>query len=375
MNINPSEFKLLVVDDVPTNVILLKALLSRQQYNVVTASSGPEALEIIQKDCPDLVLLDVMMPEMSGLEVCKHIRQDLNLNDLPVILLTALNNNEDIVEGFAAGANDFVSKPFNNEVLLMRIRFQLSVVASTRIILKQTEDLSNTISSRDKLYSVIAHDLRSPLGTIRMILNYVTPKVKELSQADDELKDMLETANSISEDAFTLFDNLLKWTKSQVGNINYIPQKVDVVEFVSSAIEIQSDIAKNKNITITTKYPQEKIELIVDIDMMKTVFRNLLSNAIKFCDSGSEIVVQMTDQPDKVTFDVIDQGCGMTQDKIDKIESGRVDFTTAGTKNESGSGLGLMLTREFIIRNGGQLKVTSEVGKGSTFSFDIPKKQ
>lgn len=371
MNIDPSDYEILVVDDIPSNVLLLKAILTRHHFNIVTASNGREAIEIIEKKAPDLALVDVMMPEINGYDLCRHIREKMKLDDLPIILLTALNDSEDIVIGFEAGANDFVSKPFNNEVLLMRIRFQLSIIASKRLILKQAKELSATISSRDKLYSVIAHDLRSPLATLKMILNYVSTKISSFD-IDEDLKDMISTANSISEDAFNLFDNLLKWTKSQNNMLRYVPQKIEVTELVESSIEILKGVAYNKGITIITKLFNEKISVEVDIDMIKTVFRNILSNAIKFSEKGSNIILEAINRGDNVLFNIIDQGKGMDRSSIEKIESGKVDFTSVGTNNESGSGLGLMLTREFIIRNGGTLSVHSVVGEGSTFSFYIP---
>ncbi len=371
MNIDPSDYEILVVDDIPSNVLLLKAILTRHHFNIVTASNGREAIEIIEKKAPDLALVDVMMPEINGYDLCRHIREKMKLDDLPIILLTALNDSEDIVIGFEAGANDFVSKPFNNEVLLMRIRFQLSIIASKRLILKQAKELSATISSRDKLYSVIAHDLRSPLATLKMILNYVSTKISSFD-IDEDLKDMISTANSISEDAFNLFDNLLKWTKSQNNMLRYVPQKIEVTELVESSIEILKGGAYNKGITIITKLFNEKISVEVDIDMIKTVFRNILSNAIKFSEKGSNIILEAINRGDNVLFNIIDQGKGMDRSSIEKIESGKVDFTSVGTNNESGSGLGLMLTREFIIRNGGTLSVHSVVGEGSTFSFYIP---
>lgn len=372
MVINPSEFKILIVDDIPSNIMLLKAILSREKYNVVSASGGKEAVDIIEKDAPDLVLLDVMMPGMNGFDVCTYVRKELKLSDLPIILLTALNSNEDVVKGFQVEANDFVSKPFNNEVLLMRIKFQLSVVASTRIIKEQSEELSKTIKSRDTLYSVIAHDLRSPLATTRMIMNYVVDEIKKYD-IDPDLFEMLSNVNTISEEAFNLFDNLLKWTKSQTGRLNCIKQTIDVSELTTSSLDVLQTVAANKGIKIDIHTPQDTINVSVDIDMMKTVFRNLISNAVKFSKSGDTITVTATPEEEKVLISVSDQGCGITQENIDKIVNGKVDFSTAGTNNESGSGLGLMLTKEFINRNGGDLMLTSEIGKGSVFSFYIPK--
>ena len=373
MVINPSDFNILVVDDIASNIILMKAILSREGYNVSTAGNGKDAISIIEKTPPDLLLLDVMMPQMDGFQVCTHIRNMVGMNDMPIILLTALNSNDDIVKGFSVGANDFVSKPFNNDVLLMRIKFQLSMVASLRIIKSQSEELEKIIKSRDIMYSIIAHDLRSPLATTRMVMNYVVDEINQY-KLDSDIVDMLQNVNTISEDAFNLFDNLLKWTKSQTGRLNSIKQKVEISELVHSSIDVLQTVASSKGIDIEVINLPEKINVSVDIDMMKTVFRNIISNAIKFSKSGDKITIVISEKDeDNICIEVKDQGCGISPENVSKIMDGNIDFSTNGTSEESGSGLGLMLTRDFIERNGGKLQLVSQMGVGSTFSFCIPK--
>lgn len=373
MVINPSDFHILVVDDIASNIILMKAILSREGYNVSTTSNGKDAISIIEKTPPDLLLLDVMMPQMDGYQVCTHIRNIIGMDDLPIILLTALNSNDDIVKGFSVGANDFVSKPFNNDVLLMRIKFQLSMAASLRIIKSQSEELEKIIKSRDIMYSIIAHDLRSPLATTRMVMNYIVDEIKQY-KLDSDIVDMLQNVNTITEDAFNLFDNLLKWTKSQTGRLNSIKQKVEVSELVHSSIDVLQTVALSKGIDIEVINLPEKINVSVDIDMMKTVFRNIISNAIKFSKSGDKITIIISDKDeDNICIEVKDQGCGISPENVSKIIDGNIDFSTNGTSEESGSGLGLMLTRDFIERNGGKLELVSQMGVGSTFSFCIPK--
>ena len=171
VEINPSEYKVLIVDDVISNVLLLKVLLNNEKFQIVTASNGTEALAQVKKEKPDLVLLDVMMPDISGFDVAKQMKADPEMSDIPIIFLTALNSTADIVKGFQVGGNDFISKPFNKEELIIRVTHQISLVAAKRIIVAQTEELRKTIMGRDKLYSVIAHDLRSPMGSIKMVLN------------------------------------------------------------------------------------------------------------------------------------------------------------------------------------------------------------
>ena len=156
MEINPSEYKILIVDDVMSNVLLLKVLLTNEKFNIVTASNGNQALDQVKKENPDLILLDVMMPDMSGFEVSQKLKADPEAAHIPIIFLTALNSTADIVKGFQVGGNDFISKPFNKEELIIRVSHQISLVAAKRIIEAKTEELKKTIIGRDKLYSVIA---------------------------------------------------------------------------------------------------------------------------------------------------------------------------------------------------------------------------
>ncbi|MEG2151594.1 MAG: response regulator, partial [Bacteroidaceae bacterium] len=169
MEINRADYKILIVDDVISNVLLLKVLLTNEHFCIATASNGHEALEQVGKEQPDLILLDVMMPDMNGFEVAKELKTNPETEEIPIIFLTALNGTSDIVKGFQVGGNDFISKPFNKEELIIRVSHQISLVAAKRIILRQTEELQHTIMGRDKLYSVIAHDLRSPMGSMKMV--------------------------------------------------------------------------------------------------------------------------------------------------------------------------------------------------------------
>jgi len=373
MKIVPSDYNILVVDDIISNVMLLKAILKKYKYNIDSATSGEQAIEIIRKKTPDLILLDVMMPGMSGYDVVEYIRKDLDLQEVQIIMLTALNSNEDIIKGFAIGANDFVSKPFNNEVLLKRMEFQLSVIASRRIIEHQAQELRNTIKTRDKLYSVIAHDLRSPLATCKMIMNFIMDQQIPNEKVSDDLKEMLENVNQITEDAYSLFDNLLKWTKTQTGQLKRVVQDVNANEIVEGSIGMLELIAQNKNIALNVSYAEHEITLKTDIDMNKTVFRNLVSNAIKFSNEGSTIEVLIEADDKNVYYSVIDHGAGMDEKKVNKILSGTVDFSNLGTRDEEGSGLGLILAKEFVERNGGEMSIESKVGEGSTFKFYLPR--
>ena len=371
--IDHSEYTILVVDDVVSNVLLLKVLLTNEKFKVVTANNGKDALVQAAEKQPDLILLDVMMPEMNGFEVSEKLKANPVTQNIPIIFLTALNTTSDIVKGFKVGANDFISKPFNKEELVIRVTHQISLVAAKRIILRQTEELRKTIMGRDKLYSVIAHDLRSPMGSIKMVLNMLILSLPP-SQIGEEMYQMLSMANQSTEDVFALLDNLLKWTKSQIGKLNVVYQDFNIVENIASVIEIFNLVAGIKNIKL--RYlGDDKIEVHADIDMMKTIMRNLLSNAIKFSYNDSEIVVGARIVDDSVVVSVRDSGKGMSEEDQRKLLNTETHFSKYGTNNEEGSGLGLLLCLDFAVKNGGRLWFESEEGKGSTFYFSVPLKE
>lgn len=373
MEINPSEYKILIVDDVMSNVLLLKVLLTNEKFAIATASNGRQALEQVEKENPDLVLLDVMMPDMSGFEVAQHLKSNPNTADIPIIFLTALNSTADIVKGFQVGENDFISKPFNKEELIIRVTHQISLVAAKRLILSKTEELQRTIAGRDKLYSVIAHDLRSLMGSIKMVLNMLILNLPS-EKIGAEMYELLTMANQTTEDVFSLLDNLLKWTKSQIGKLNVVYQDVDLVEVTDGVIEIFSMVASLKKIRIREMKP-EKMMVNADIDMLKTVVRNLLSNAIKFSKENSEVLVKMEEVDGMAVVSVQDYGCGISEEGQKKLLHTDTHFSTFGTNNEEGSGLGLLLCKDFVVKNGGKLWFTSKEGEGSIFSFSIPVKK
>lgn len=371
MQINPAEFKLLVVDDVQTNVLLLKALLGKEGYGILVANNGQEALEVIRNENPDLILLDVMMPGMDGFEVAERLKSEEFRCEIPIIFLTALDDTQSIVNGFKPGVGDFISKPFRKEELMVRIKHQLSLVAARRIIEEKNEELRKTIAGRDKMYSVIAHDLRSPMASMKMLLNTIMMSV-EKDKIDPDIFDMLEMSNKTSEEVFSLLDNLLKWTKSQLGKLTVIPQKLDISGLADGVVEVMNSVAEVKHIKLI-RTDHESFFVYVDIEMIKSILRNLISNAVKFSNPDSEIKVGIKAEDGKVIVSVTDSGKGIKKEDQHKLLKDSTHFTTYGTNSEEGSGLGLLLCRDFARKNGGELWFESEENLGSVFSFSLPQ--
>ncbi len=370
--INRSDYKILIVDDVMSNVLLLKILLTNEKFQVCTANCGKACIEQARKEHPDLVLLDVMMPDISGFDTAVIMKKDPELKEIPIIFLTALNTPADLVKGFQVGANDFLTKPFNKEELVMRVMQQISLVAAKRIIEKQNAELRATLSNRDKMYSVIAHDLRSPMASIRMVLNLVVQSATPES-VGPELYSLLDQANRESEEVHDLLDNLLKWTKSQTGRLNVVTQDLDLNDIIPGVVDIFEMIAATKNIKLNLQHTGGPLVVRADNDMLKTVVRNFMSNAVKFSPEGSTIEIIMSSDDDFAKVSVRDHGVGISADRLGSIfHKGE---TTYGTGGEEGSGLGLQLCQDFARKNGGDCMVESTEGKGSTFSVTIPLKK
>ena len=337
--INRSEYKVLIVDDVVSNVLLLKILLTNEKFQVCTANNGTTCIEVTKKEHPDLILLDVMMPDISGFDTAVILKKDDETKDIPIIFLTALNTPQDLVHGFQVGASDFLTKPFNKEELVMRVMQQISLVAAKRIIEKQNAELRATLTNRDKMYSVIAHDLRSPMASIRMVLNLVAASV---------------TPETIGPELFDLID-------------------LDLNDIIPGVVEIFEVIAQTKHIKLELQHCDQPLIVRADNDMLKTVVRNFMSNAVKFSPEDSTIEILMGVEGDFAKVSVRDHGVGIAADRLGSIfHKGE---TTYGTGGEEGSGLGLQLCQDFARKNGGDCMVESVEGEGSTFSVLIPLKK
>lgn len=366
MNNLASEYTVLIVDDVPTNVMLVQAILRKEGYTLLTADSGAKALQIVGSKRPNLILLDIMMPEMDGYEVLQHLKSNPDTNDIPVIIMSALSDMQSIVKGYQLGATEYVTKPFQREELVKRVAHRYELFSIKRI----KQELENTIESRDTLYSVIAHDLRSPLGSLKMMNNAILMMVDK-DQVSPEVFEMLQMMNKTSEEIFQLLDNLLKWAKNRLNKQNIYKQQADVNSLINSTVEIFIPLATQKGVTISTQGMEKELIGAIDIDMLKTIVRNLISNAIKFSYEGGSITISSRIEGDMVIVGVKDTGKGIKKEDQSKLLKQNTHFTSYGTNNEKGSGLGLMLCKDFVELHNGKLWFESEEGKGTTFLFSL----
>lgn len=361
-----AQYTVLIVDDVLTNVMLVQAILKKEGYTLLTCDSGAKALRLAHDKHPNLILLDIMMPEMDGYEVLQHLKSDPDTNNIPVIIMSALSDMQSIVKGYQLGATKYVTKPFQREELVKRVAHRYELFSIKRI----KRELENTIESRDTLYSVIAHDLRSPLGSLKMMNNAILMMVDE-KQVSPEVFEMLQMMNKTSEEIFLLLDNLLKWAKNRLKKQNIFKQETDINSLVSSTAEIYIPMASQKGVELKLIGLDKELLGSVDIDMIKTVVRNLLSNAIKFSYKGGTVEIASKIEGDYIIISVKDSGKGIKKEDQEKLLKQNTHYTSYGTSNEKGSGLGLMLCKDFVELHNGKLWFESEEDKGSTFYISL----
>lgn len=368
--INPSDYTILIVDDNQTNIILLQAILKRAKYNTVSATNGTDALRIMQEMHPDLVLLDIMMPEMDGYEVARRKDEIEDIQSIPFLFVTALSDTNSMVKGFKAGCSDFITKPFNTEEILIRIHHQIINVENRRIINSKNEELKSLIRNRDKLYAVVAHDLRSPLGTIKSVLDILDENLNS-EIIGFELYDLLHATTESADELFGLLENLLFWTRTQMGKLIFQPKEIKITDAVTDAIKATSSMSNIHRIDISYSDNTDNATVLADKNMITTVIRNILVNAIKFSDEDSSIEIETKIVDNQLSCSITDHGCGM-DDEVKQALQQQISITTTGKHQEEGTGLGLTLCREFIRAHNGNLSFESEMNVGTTFTFTIP---
>jgi signal transduction histidine kinase len=352
---------ILIVDDNSQNLSVLGNMLREHGYHFVLAETGHEALEFVEKKIPDLILLDIMMPEMNGLEVCKRLKQEPAFSDIPVIFLTAKRETEDIIKGFKLGAVDYVTKPFNKEELMVRV--------STRLELKEVrEKLRQALATKDKFFSIIAHDLMTPFNALLGFSSLLLTEAETLSA--NERQEFIQDIQQASIQGHNLLTNLLFWASSQTGKLEVNPITFDLEDVVKENVELLSENAKHKGINLLLSIENQQI--FADKNMLDAVIRNLLSNAIKFTPTNGTIEISSKKEGNAVEISISDTGVGISAEDIDKLFKIDVNHTTVGTQREKGTGLGLILCKEFVEKQGGTIKIDSEKGKGSRFSISLP---
>ncbi|MBN8563881.1 MAG: hybrid sensor histidine kinase/response regulator [Leptolyngbya sp. UWPOB_LEPTO1] len=354
--------RILVVDDTLDNCLLIQAILQDEGYQVELADSGKEALRIIEQSPPDLILLDVMMPEMDGYEVTRRIRANAALPFIPILLTTAYDQ-PSVAQGLDTGADDFIRKPVHFDELLARVRALLR--------LKHSVDERDQIArQREDFVSRLTHDLRTPLVAADRMLNLMAQGA--LGDLSDDVQDAIATMIRSNSNLLTMVNTLLEVYRYEAGRKTLIFSPVNLLELAQEVIQELSPLAIDKQLALKLEAEASE-EYIAKGDRLELyrVLTNLIGNAIKFTDEGSvtvRLIKVDTGLVPAIKIEVQDTGAGISDsDRATLFES-----FIPGKHKKSGSGLGLHLTRRIVEAHNGRINVMTEPDQGSTFTVYLP---
>lgn len=350
-----SKALILVVDDDTNNQFIIKTMLHKDGYQTIIASNGEEALKILEKQRPDLILLDIMMPKMTGHEVAEIIQKNDRLKNIPILFISTLNDTKNIIQAFDKGAVDFISKPFRKPEVLARIKTHLEL---------------NSLREKAKIHAnemeqfayMAAHDLKSPSNAIKKL----SIQLKEGSELDKE--EIVYRIAKSSEKLCSLVDGLLQL--SEGSKKNYFCKDLDLKEII---LEVQKEFERDL-IQLNAKL-ECKLDGTVysDSTAMKILLTHLISNAIKYSDSSRKLIINITLEQNKdqsiLTFQ--DNGSGL---KIDQSNNPFKAFSRFHGMHIEGHGLGLTICKRIIDCHNGDIHLKSALGEGTTIKMTLPRK-
>lgn len=365
MNSSDKPYLILIVDDIETNLKLLGLVLQEHNYDVSIASSGKEALTILETEIPDLILLDIMMPEMDGFEVCRRIKSRNRTKEIPVIFLTAKTETEDIVRGFELGAVDYITKPFKSYELLARV--------STHLQLKQaSEDLKYSNLTKSRFFSIITNDIKDSLVGVKGLTNFLIQDMRT-AVTEDSLK-LAEIVYSDSSKLYSMLESIVEWSIIQTDKMELKPENVNIYQSVENVIMNFKGLSDIKNVKLVNLIDKD-LTYIIDSKLINIVFSKLISNGIKYSYSGGEVKIYktMNNENQSLEISVEDNGRGMDNEELEhlfKIEYS--DTKKKGTANEPGSGLGLLICKDVLSKIDSKIWIESKKEKGTIVTFSLP---
>lgn len=354
---------ILITDDNPTNIILLDRVLQRMGHQISHAETGEETIQLLEKEPFDLVLLDIMLPGMSGFQVLEWIRQHHSLESLPVILISALTDEASIIEGLELGANDYVTKPINVDVVQLRVATQLKIKQAFQEKAYVAEKLRKTNDMQNRLMHIASHDLKNPINNVTMsmqLLEYkfgsddlLTVAVEQLKKMEDIVREFLEQ-ELIQNDHLQISHEAVSYSK--------------VLEYVLIGYQ---NPAKAKSISIQLDLSNQQV--VGDPSRLEQVLNNLVSNAIKYATPNTIVTIREAVYEDTVRLNIRNIGEAIPEAEMNMLFKPFSKLSTRPTAGEHSSGLGLWIVQQMMEAQDGTVGINPQVTDGAEFWIELPR--
>lgn len=358
----------LVVDDTPANLSLLCGTLKERGYRVRPVPSGDLALDAAWSDTPDLVLLDISMPEMDGFEVCRRLKADPRSAEIPVVFLTAHAHPTEKLEAFAVGGVDYVTKPFHIEEVHARVATHIELSRQKRELKESYERLRELEQLRDSLVHMVIHDMASPLTAIDTSLAIMSRT--EADRLSERARTALQHCMGAVDRMKSMVRSLLDVSKMEAGAMKLRPERCDLADICRGLFLTMGGIVGERSIVLDVEGAGP---VTADADLVTRVVQNLLGNALKFTPREGEIRIDIRADGEALRFSVADTGPGVPREFQQKIfeKFGQVDAASGGQRKSTG--LGLTFCKLAVEAHGGRIGVESDGKHGSTFWFTLPR--
>ncbi|GAB3019948.1 response regulator [Bowmanella dokdonensis] len=354
----------LLVDDEKANLRLLSDLL-REDANIVLAQSGGQAVEKAVKLLPDLILLDIMMPDMDGFDTLRTLRSIPMTQSIPVIFITGLDNPEKEQQGLRLGAQDYIHKPFNAEVVRARIATQLEIVSQRQQLQQLSVDLTHASEAKSRFLANMSHEIRTPLTSI---IGYAEA-IQAGEIGADEHDQAMQAISTSGKHLLTLLNDILDLSKVEAGKLVIELQAVNLHELLEEVEALVRGPAQQKGLDFRVSIQAQTPErFLADPLRLKQILVNLIGNSIKFTHQGS-VSLEVSAEGSHLSFAIRDTGIGIEQDQLDKLFAPFEQGHESIGRQYGGTGLGLSISQQLAARMDGHIEVSSKVGKGSCFTL------